>query len=168
MPPHFPGLGIEKERGAWTVTEHISLIHIPVNSFRATWPLRRHSDRTFRSFPEGFSSDGLSNKCYGDREAFISPPQAPFCKIPCWSLHCPDSRKHTLPHQQTPTRQARCPGVNTAVPSTCHVPGSLSYPLQGSPLPWTFPLQATPACLHLLVGVFSLWVGPCSPHSRMG
>lgn len=69
---------------------------------------------------EGFSSGGLLNKRYGNHKALVFPPWAPFCKAPCWNVHCPRSSKHTLPHHLSTPGQACCLWLNT-----CHMPRSL-------------------------------------------
>lgn len=124
MQPHFWGLGIE--------TEHISLVCIPVNSFRAKRPLQRHSYPTFQSLP-GVQRDsqvgGLSNKCYGKQEALVFPLQAPFCNVPCWNIHCLHSSKHMLSYHQLPACWTSC--CQLLSPSLCHVPGPRQYPLPG-------------------------------------
>lgn len=80
------------------------------------------------------------------------------------ALTAASTRFHT---SSPPHARPAAPG-EPCCPSPCHVPGSPQSPPQGSPLSWAFPLQAAPARLHLFVGGFSLLVGPCSPHSRVG
>lgn len=154
MQPHFPDLGIEKKRGTGIATEHIPLVHIPVDALRATRPLQRHSS------PFGhFQSD---SQVVASRVSAMAT-RRPSCPAPGSLLQdCLLEAPLPLDQAHAPTPAAPHAGQAAPAEHCCpqHLPcaGSPQYPLQCPPSPLGLPTVATPAVCTILSEAF-LWRG---------
>lgn len=155
----------EKRWGTWMVAEHISLVHIPVNAFRATRPLKDTPTPPSSHFQMDSQVVWLSSECHSDQEPSFSLSRLLSARLPFGTSTTHTAANTSCPPHVSPSPcQASCLWLPTNLPH--HLPG-VRFPQ--CPPQCSLPLGDLPTagytCLHLFASGLSLVMEPCSPHT---